>query len=173
MKYYFQIEKDENLLPECDKERCLLPGCFCSADGTLAPGVDSEGGMTISEVPQMIMISFNGAVTDQNMDMYEKIFKSDRVNPNGCSVKGTFFISHKYTNYSAVTELHRKGHEVGVFSVSSSDEPDYWANADYDTWLLEMAGDRQIIEKFAGIKDEPVVGVRAPYLRVGGDTQFK
>ena len=30
----------------------------------------------------------------------------------------------------------------GVFSVSSSDEPDYWAQADYDTWLLEMAGDR-------------------------------
>ena len=32
--------------------------------------------------------------------------------------------------------------QVGVFSVSSSDEPDYWAKADYDTWLLEMAGDR-------------------------------
>ena len=78
-------------------------------------------------------------------------------------MKGTFFVSHKYTNYSAVTELHRRGHEVscdwrraghvtqwspligpqvGVFSVSSSDEPDYWAKADYDTWLLEMAGDR-------------------------------
>ncbi len=76
-----------------------------------------------------------------------------------------------------------------MFSVSSSDEPDYWAQADYDTWLLEMAGDRsgdnhnsvlvhfiftrQIIEKFAGIKDQSVVGVRAPYLRVGGDKQFK
>ena len=82
-------------------------------------------------------------------------------------------MSHKYTNYSAVTELHRKGHEIGVFSVSSSDEPDYWAKADYDTWLLEMAGDRQIIEKFGGIIDGSVVGVRAPYLRVGGDTQFK
>ena len=57
--------------------------------------------------------------------------------------------------------------------MSSSDEPDYWAKADYDTWLLEMAGDRQIIEKFAGIKDQSVVGVRAPYLRVGGDKQFK
>ena len=34
------------------------------------------------------------------------------------------------------------GPQVGVFSVSSSDEPDYWAKADYDTWLLEMAGDR-------------------------------
>ena len=32
---------------------------------------------------------------------------------------------------------------------------------------------RQIIEKFAGIKDQSVVGVRAPYLRVGGDKQFK
>ena len=67
----------------------------------------------------MIMISFNGAVTGQNMDMYQRIFKADRENPNGCSVKGTFFVSHKYTNYSAVTELHRKGHEIGVFSVSS------------------------------------------------------
>ena len=31
-----------------------------------------------------------------------------------------------------------------MFSVSSSDEPDYWAQADYDTWLLEMAGDRWV-----------------------------
>ena len=28
------------------------------------------------QVPQMIMISFNGAVTGQNMDMYERIFRS-------------------------------------------------------------------------------------------------
>ena len=62
----------------------------------------------------MIMISFNGAVTGENMDMYAALFKSGRVNPNGCSVKGTFFVSHKYTNYSAVTELHRQGHEVGT-----------------------------------------------------------
>ena len=62
----------------------------------------------------MIMISFNGAVTGENMDMYAALFKSGRVNPNGCSVKGTFFVSHKYTNYSAVTELHRQGHEVGI-----------------------------------------------------------
>ena len=69
----------------------------------------------MDNVPQMIMISFNGAVTGQNMDMYNRIFKSNRVNPNGCTVKGTFFVSHKYTNYSAVTELHRRGHEIGVF----------------------------------------------------------
>merc|ERR1712203_1124788 len=86
---------------------------------------------------------------------------------------GTFFVSHKYTNYSAVTELHRKGHEIGVFSVSNNDSEEYWQKGDYDTWLLEMAGNRQILETFAGIKDQSVVGVRAPYLKVGGDTQFK
>ena len=65
----------------------------------------------------MIMISFNGAVTGENMDMYSALFKSGRVNPNGCSVKGTFFVSHKYTNYSAVTELNRQGHEVDIIIV--------------------------------------------------------
>jgi len=82
-------------------------------------------------------------------------------------------VSHKYTNYSAVTELHRKGHEIAVFSVSNNDQEEYWQKGDYDTWLLEMAGNRQILETFAGIKDQSVVGVRAPYLKVGGDTQFK
>jgi hypothetical protein len=26
----------------------------------------------------------------------------ERLNPNGCTARGTFFVSHKYTNYSAV-----------------------------------------------------------------------
>merc|ERR1711892_339961 len=107
------------------------------------------------------------------MKVYDKLFTSDRVNPNGCTVKGSFYVSHKYTNYSAVQELHRKGHEIGVFSVTNSEEPEYWENGSYDTWLLEMAGNRQIIEQFADIKDGTVIGVRAPYLKVGGDTQFK
>jgi hypothetical protein len=35
-----------------------------------------------------------------------------------------------------------------------------------------MAGDRLIIERFANITDGTVVGVRAPYLRIGGNEQF-
>merc|ERR1712123_13946 len=166
-----QLE-DPNLLPECDRQKCVLPDCYCSVDGTLVPGVE-ELGLDIKEVPQMISISFNGAVNGENMKVYDKLFTSDRVNPNGCTAKGSFYVSHKYTNYSAVQELHRKGHEIGVFSVTNSEEPEYWENGSYDTWLLEMAGNRQIIEQFADIKDGTVIGVRAPYLKVGGDTQFK
>ena len=36
-----------------------------------------------------------------------------------------------------------------------------------------MAGARLIIERFANITDGSVIGVRAPYLRVGGNTQFE
>lgn len=35
-----------------------------------------------------------------------------------------------------------------------------------------MAGVRLIIERFANITDNSIVGVRAPYLRVGGNNQF-
>lgn len=35
-----------------------------------------------------------------------------------------------------------------------------------------MAGNRLIIERFANITDGSIVGLRAPHLRVGGNTQF-
>merc|ERR1712218_134546 len=89
---------------------------------------------------------------------------------------GTFFVSHKYTNYSAVQELHRKGHEIGVFSITNNERARYWTEGSYDSWLGEMAGARLIIERFANISGggpNPIIGVRAPLLRVGGNTQFE
>merc|ERR1719435_751699 len=167
-----KVEDPNFNVPECDRQKCVLPNCYCSVDGTLAPGVE-ELGLDIKEVPQMIMISFNGAVTGENMNIYERLFSSARVNPNGCTAKGSFYVSHKYTNYSAVQELHRKGHEIGVFSVTNRDDPNYWTEGSYDDWLAEMAGARLIIERFANISDGSVIGIRAPYLRVGGNKQFE
>ena len=120
----------------------------------------------MNQTPQMITISFNGAVNVDNIDLYEDIFTGGRVNPNGCPIRGTFFVSHKYTNYSAVQELHRRGNEIGVFSITHKDDPNYWTKGSYDDWLSEMAGCRLIIEKFANITDNSVIGVRAPYLKV-------
>ena len=87
-------------------------------------------------------------------------------------LQGITNVSHKYTNYSAVQELHRRGHEIGVFSITNDENPKYWTEGSYDNWLAEMAGDRLIIERFANITDGTVVGVRAPYLRIGGNEQF-
>ena len=95
----------------------------------------------------MITISFNGAVNVDNIDLYEDLFNGQRQNPNGCQIRGTFFVSHKYTNYSAVQDLHRRGHEISVFSLTHKDEPKYWSQGSYDDWLAEMAGARLIIER--------------------------
>jgi len=32
------VETDPNRAPECDTNQCVLPDCFCSADGTRIPG---------------------------------------------------------------------------------------------------------------------------------------
>lgn len=119
----------------------------------------------------MVTITFNGAVNVDNIDLYSEIFKGQQ-NPNGCTIKGTFFASHKYSNYAAIQELHRQGHEIAVFSLTHKDDPKYWTGGSYDDWLAEMAGGRLIIERFANISDGSVVGIRAPYLRVGGNKQF-
>lgn len=162
------VDVDPNRAPDCDPNQCALPDCFCSADGTRIPG-----GIEPNQVPQMITITFNGAVNVDNIDLYEQIFNGNRHNPNGCQIRGTFFVSHKYTNYAAVQELHRKGHEISVFSITHKDDPQYWTSGSYDDWLAEMAGARLIVERFANITDSSIIGVRAPYLRVGGNKQFE
>lgn len=166
---FFQlaVETDPNRAPDCDPTQCTLPDCFCSADGTRIPG-----NIDIQQVPQMITLTFNGAVNVDNIDLYDDIFNG-RLNPNGCQIRGTFFVSHKYTNYSAVQDLHRRGHEIGVFSLTHKDDPQYWTQGSYDDWLAEMAGARLIIERFANISDGSIIGMRAPYLRVGGNKQFE
>uniref|UniRef100_A0A8D8XGB1 Chitin-binding type-2 domain-containing protein n=1 Tax=Cacopsylla melanoneura TaxID=428564 RepID=A0A8D8XGB1_9HEMI len=170
------VDSDPNRAPDCDPTQCALPDCFCSADGTRIPGAIEP-----NQVPQMITITFNGAVNVDNSDLYDEIFNGNRQNPNGCQIKGTFFVSHKYTNYSAVQETHRKGHEIAVHSITKgvrpgnlqhNDDEAFWSNATVDDWAKEMAGMRIISEKYANLTDNSVVGVRAPYLRVGGNNQF-
>nr|AUM57318.1 chitin deacetylase protein 2 [Tetranychus cinnabarinus] len=161
------LDKDPNRAPPCDPAVCVLPECYCSIDGTQIPGKLEQ-----SKVPQMVMISFDDAINNNNIDVYDNLFKSDRLNPNGCSIKGTFFVSHKYTNYSAVQELHRRGHEMAAHSITHNTDEKYWTTATRETWAKEMAGVRLIMERFANITDNSIVGLRSPALRIGGNNQF-
>ena len=61
---------------------CTLPSCWCSSDGTLVPG-----GLTPSDVPQMVTITFDDAINDENWRLYQnRLFSPSRKNPNGCPV---------------------------------------------------------------------------------------
>lgn len=48
------------------------------------------------QIPQMVLLTFDGAVNHNNYDRYLKVLGGRYANPNGCPIRGTFFISHEY-----------------------------------------------------------------------------
>jgi len=162
-------EHDPNAAPACDMYNCTLPDCFCSSDGTLIPG-----GLNPSDVPQMITITFDDAVNDENWDLYQnRLFPKTALNPNGCPIHGTFFISHQYTNYAQVQKLSNQGHEIAVHSITHRGPERWWGtNATIEDWFDEMVGQANIINRFGGVDMEDIRGVRVPFLSVGWNRQF-
>ena len=124
-------------------------------------------------VPQMITITFDGAVNADNIELYSRIFSDDRKNPNGCPVRGTFYVSHQYTNYRDVQYLWNVGHEIAAHSVTHRGPEDWWSrNATIEDWFDEMVGVANIINKYGGVRLKDMKGLRAPFLRVGWNRQF-
>lgn len=76
------------------------------------------GNLPVHEVPQMVLITFDDAVNDLNKMYYEEIFENGRVNPNGCPISSTFYVSHEWTDYSQVQNLYADGHEFASHTIS-------------------------------------------------------
>lgn len=86
---------NNRLAVPCDTTSCVLPDCQCSS--TTIPG-----GLTLEEVPQLVMLTFDDDINTINMEYYrQSLF--NRVNPNNCSIQATYYISHEYTDYSLVS----------------------------------------------------------------------
>ena len=147
----------------CDKQNCKLPECWCG-------GSEIPGSLPVGETPQVIMITFDDAVTNQNYHLYTSIFTENRRNPNNCPIRGTFYVSHEWTEYFLVQNLYSDGHEIGSHSVSHTLPGKNFTKHD---WADEISGQREILDRFANVKVEDVKGMRAPYLQTGGNNQFE
>ena len=79
------VDEDPNASPKCNQAECILPDCFCSADGTQVPG-----NLEITQVPQMITLSFNGAINQDNIPIYQDLF------PEGMITKSKMYILIEY-----------------------------------------------------------------------------
>lgn len=176
-------QEAQDSLPTCDSN-CKLPDCFCSPDGTQVPG-----NLQPNQVPQMVLLSFSGAVNEMVFDHYKKILgysnkygaPQTRVNPNGCGIKATFFINHEYCNYAQVHWLAAQQQEIGLHSITHRLPELWWTDhANYSDWTEEIIGLREIILQLTNIngdapviKREDIVGMRAPYIKPGGDNMFQ
>jgi len=70
------------------------------------------------QTPQIVIMTFDGAVNLNNFDHYQRVFTSERKNPNGCPIRGTFFVSHEYSNYNMIQQLAHDGHEIATETIS-------------------------------------------------------
>ncbi|CAB3381827.1 Hypothetical predicted protein [Cloeon dipterum] len=147
---------------KCRKDVCLLPDCYCG-------GKDVPGGFAAEQIPQIVLLTFDDSVNDLNKGLYESLFERGRVNPNGCPIAATFYVSHEWTDYSQVQNLYADGHEMASHSISHS----FGEQFSQKKWTREIAGQREILSAYGGVKLEDVRGMRAPFLAVGGNKMFK
>uniref|UniRef100_A0A6P7H284 Uncharacterized protein LOC114345178 isoform X1 n=2 Tax=Diabrotica virgifera virgifera TaxID=50390 RepID=A0A6P7H284_DIAVI len=163
------IHNDPNAASPCNPKKCSLPDCFCSENGTKIPG-----NLQPSVIPQMIMLTFDDAVNDDNWDLYSRVlFSKFYQNPNKCPIKATFFISHQYNNYQYTQKLWNEGHEIAIHSITHRGPEDWWTyNATIEDWFDEMVGQANILNRFSKVRMEDIKGMRVPFLRIGWNRQF-
>lgn len=94
----------------CTEQNCRLPYCHCGS-------AQIPGRLKAKEIPQLVMITFDDSINELNWELYQEIF-SDRRNPNGCPILGTFYVSHEWTDYSQVQNLYAAGHEMASHSIT-------------------------------------------------------
>ncbi|XP_050549101.1 uncharacterized protein LOC126910517 isoform X4 [Daktulosphaira vitifoliae] len=147
---------------KCRKDVCQLPDCSCG-------GKEIPGDLTPEETPQMVLLTFDDSVNDLNKGLYTDLFEKGRVNPNGCPISATFYVSHEWTDYSQVQNLYAAGHEMASHSVSHS----FGEQFSQKKWTKEIVGQREILSAYGGVHQEDIRGMRAPFLAVGGNKMFK
>jgi len=140
----------------CDPKQCVLPNCRC-VDTT------PPGGIKVGDVPQIVMVTFENSITIANVDQYRTLFNIN--NPNGCPIRGTFFIEDEGTDYTLVKTLYDEGHEIGINSVDGTLPTD-------DTAWIDMYRSVKIKLINNGIADPDILGTRAPELAPGGSDQL-
>lgn len=150
----------------CDPDVCKLPDCFCS-------GIKIPGNLSLSSTPQIVMISFDAAVTVPAFSLFEELFDGRLKNPNGCNISATFFVSHEFTNYCHVQTLYHQRHEIADNSISRRLPISWWAEATEEEQKEEIGGMREILRKWGNVQVDDVTGYRVPYIQVGGNTEFK
>ncbi|KAN0065437.1 hypothetical protein ACQY0O_001273 [Thecaphora frezii] len=131
---------------KCDPNTCKLPNCHCA-------DTNPPGGLDPKDVPQFIVFTADDAVQSYTVDAVNSLI-GQRKNPNGCSVKMSYYTQIVYTNYSMVTELYVNGNDIADHTMTHVDQAP----------AAEIDGNLITLNALAGIPYKSIIGYRAPYL---------
>ncbi|XP_071103514.1 chitin deacetylase 7-like [Haliotis cracherodii] len=161
------IETAISVENRCTATNCKLPDCRC-------PGHNIPGGFKPEQIPQMVLITFDDAVNWENWDYYKRLFPPDRsrLNPNGCPVASTLFVSNNFTDYCMLKKLHARGLEIADHSVSHRVPHSWWGAASDEELRKEIVEQKKNLADLAQIPVEDIRGWRSPFLQPTGDTMF-
>jgi len=100
---------------------CVLLYSFYTFHSSTTTSILSSwllGELPVESIPQIVLLTFDDSVNDLNKQLYTDLFEKGRVNPNGCPITATFYVSHEWTDYSQVQNLYSDGHEMASHTVS-------------------------------------------------------
>jgi peptidoglycan/xylan/chitin deacetylase (PgdA/CDA1 family) len=155
--------------PACE----AVTGCDAASDcrcPSILPPLYETINTNYSALPQIVVLSFDDAITRPMYDEFYAILFANKFNPNGCPIRATFFLMHDNTDYTVVHELWRNGFEIASHSMTHKVPTESWASLTLDEYANEMRGLKESTAKFATINANDIVGVRAPFLQMNGDT---
>ena len=69
---------------------------------------------------QIVYLTFDDAMTElASSGYYEGVFGDDTefLNPNGCPIRATHFLTHEYCDYSLVNKWWARGHEMASHGI--------------------------------------------------------
>ncbi|XP_061165268.1 chitin deacetylase 1-like [Saccostrea echinata] len=142
----------------CDPaSNCQLPNCRCFLDSAV------PGGLNMSDVPQLVVLTMDYILNEEYEPLYNQIFVVN--NPNGCEIRGTFFVQDQGSNLGLVKRYADGGFEIGINSIDGTIPT---TEGDMVNMMKTVKQDL----KTAGIDDTKVKGVRLPQLATSGDTEF-
>lgn len=84
--------------------------------GYLFLGTEIPGKIPPAMAPQMILLTFDDAINDDNWKLYNDLLRYR--NPNNCPIKATFFVTHQFNNYQYTQKLWNDGNEIAIHSVT-------------------------------------------------------
>eukprot|EP00761_Pharyngomonas_kirbyi_P010872 gb/GECH01010895.1/.p1 GENE.gb/GECH01010895.1/~~gb/GECH01010895.1/.p1 ORF type:complete len:500 (+),score=131.78 gb/GECH01010895.1/:1-1500(+) len=142
---------------ECDTEKCSSSECRCAT-------TETPGGLDVSEIPQFVLLTFDDAVTVTEYPKAQEVL-SKAQNPNGCSAKGTFYVSTKYNDYWLAQRMYAENNEIGIHTMTHETGLDSSAKR----FREEILGARRALSLFSRIPSQEMTGFRAPFLAINED----